>query len=179
LGRDFLKSNKLCNTIFKYQQVDKFLGDIMVKGAILGTSIAALLFLMLTNMIDYFRLNSIGSTILIGILIILWILLLIMVFKDVKKNNNKTIWIAVTLFFGGLGGVIYAIVAKDNEVTAEESEKMRTGNFKNAAIFNYILATILLLICLLTIINGASYVTLIMLGLAVIFFILGKYLWKK
>jgi len=105
--------------------------------------------------------------------------LLVMVFKDVKKYNNKSIWIAITLFTAWLGGFIYAVSDKKNEVTnKEEAEKERTGNMKNAAIFNYILAGILLLAMLFTL-QSISFVTAIFLVLAIAFFFLGRYLWKK
>lgn len=150
----------------------------MVKGFILGTSIASLIFFVLWQMSDLLGLNKIGTGILIIITVISWIIILIAVFKDVKKNNNKTSWIAITLFTGWLGGFIYAISVKDNEISKEEAKKERTGNMKNAAIFNYILAGIFLLATLITL-QSVSYVSIILLVLSIGFFFLGRYLWKK
>jgi hypothetical protein len=151
----------------------------MIKKGILITSIIELAFLILWNISDFFEIQSVGKGIIIALAIITWLVLLVMVFKDVNKNHNKGMWIALTFVFGGIGGIIYATSVEDNEIKPEEMAQQKKHSMKGAGIFNFFLAGLALVVSIILMLGGALKGALILLAIAVGFFSLGLYLWRR
>ncbi len=149
----------------------------MVKIGILIVSVVSLVQTVAEQLLKD-ELTSINHEVSTLVTVGLWITILIMVAIDVKKNHNRNMWTVLTVFLGGIGGLAYAVAAEDGEVDEEEEKKQTKTNFKNAAIFNYIIAGLLLMFTLITL-TAPSVITIILLVLAIGFFFLGRYMWKK
>ena len=150
----------------------------MVKGLILGVSVFTLALFVLWQLQTVLGFGDSAALVIAVLTFVSWFSLAILVFVDVDRKRNRMLWVAVTFFTGWLGGVVYSLAVKDGEVTQEMRNKQRSGNFKAAAIFNFVIAGILLLAALLSI-AGLSRVTFILAGLAALFFFVGYYLWRK
>ena len=114
----------------------------MGKKSILAASIISL---VLVIVYEVGSLPMGAKAILLLFLIASWIGVIFVVFMDTKKRNKPTLYAALALALGGLGGLIYYFNIKnesDDNLAGTPSQGISQTSKKNLFIFSVILAVI-------------------------------------
>lgn len=122
----------------------------MSKNSVVVASIVSLILSLLYNFV---ALEMKYKAILFLITLISWIAIIYVIFSDAKQRNKSLAFVALGLFLGGLGGLIYyALIFNSDDRNLQSSSKsgMSENSKKNAKIFSISLAVIFALAGILT-----------------------------